>query len=152
MDDTYPLIGLILILILLIVKALISHSKSAISNINENNIRKEAEELGDRRAILLVELSEKPPSYIYAIDVIITTISILIGYIYHYMIFRAFDKFLFNNIDNEILVNTIHIIVILILVVLVALVGSLIPKKIGFYKSDEKAYKSILIMMFIKLA
>ena len=57
MDDTYPLIGLILILILLIVKALISHSKSAISNINENNIRKEAAELGDRRAILLVELS-----------------------------------------------------------------------------------------------
>lgn len=149
MDDTYPIIGLILILLLLIVKALISHSKSAISNINEVNIRKAAEENEDKRAILLVELSEKPPSYIYAIDIIITTISILIGYIYHYMIFKSFDNFLLNTIGNEIIVNIIHILIILILVVIVAFAGSLIPKKIGFYKSDEKAYKSIMIMMFV---
>ena len=35
MDDTYPLLGIVLILMLLIVKAIISNAKSAISNVNE---------------------------------------------------------------------------------------------------------------------
>ena len=150
MDDTYPVIGIVLIILLLIVKAVISHSKSAINNINEVNVRKAAEEEDDKRASLLVELLEKPASYIFAIDIIITTISVLIGFIYYSMIFKSFNQMLIDlHITNIAVRNFIHIFAILFLVIIVALVGSLIPKKIGLYHSDDKAYKTIMFMMFL---
>lgn len=153
MDDAYPLVGLLLIVFLLIIKAAISHAKSAINNINEVNFRKAAEEDGDKRATLLVELFEKPASYIFAIDIIITTISVLIGYIYYCMIFKSFNKLLISwNVKNIIARNCIHILAVFLLVIIVALVGSLIPKKIGLYRSDDKAYKTIMFMMFIMKA
>ena len=130
MDDAYPLVGLLLIVFLLIIKAAISHAKSAINNINEVNFRKAAEEDGDKRATLLVELFEKPASYIFAIDIIITTISVLIGYIYYCMIFKSFNKLLISwNVKNIIARNCIHILAVFLLVIIVALVGSLIMLK-----------------------
>ena len=149
MNEYYPVMGIIGIIILIIIKAEISKAKSAINNLNEVYIRKRAEEEKDKDTLLLAELIDKPESYIFAIDVIITTISVVCGILYYMFVFNEISMFCADvgmkyNFDIF-----VHIIGVIILVICVALFGSLIPKKIALRNPEKRAYKTIGFMMFL---
>ena len=153
MDDLHPSMDIILIILLLIIKAIISNSKSAIANVNENEVKKDLEESNSKQARRVLELLNKPPSYIYAIDIVITIISVMIGFIYCKEIYVILDSIFIKYVSTHYIIRLcLHTFCILILVSIVVLIGSLIPKKLALYNTEKKAYStinSILIMMKI---
>ena len=116
MDDLHPVIGLCLICLLLVIKAIISNAKSAIGNVNESSVKKDVEQSNNKSAKAVLELLEKPPSYIYAVDIVITIISVLIGYVYRMNIFYTLDDwFVSIGIKNSAVNVALHTICILLL-------------------------------------
>ena len=67
MDDGYPIIGIVIVLSLLMLKALISYGAKAIEQINEMAVRKKSEE-GDEKSRILLKLIEQPDSYVNAVE------------------------------------------------------------------------------------
>ncbi|MBE5935696.1 MAG: HlyC/CorC family transporter [Lachnospiraceae bacterium] len=150
MDDLHPILDIVIIILLLVIKAIISNAKSAIGNVNENEVRKEAEENNSKPAYLVLELFNKPPSYIYAIDIIITIISVTIGFVYCKDIYYLIDNWLITIVSENFIIRfIIHILCMLILVSFVVLVGSLIPKKLALYNTERKAYNTINTIMIM---
>ena len=150
MDEIYPLVDIGIIILLLVIKAIISNAKSAISNVNENIVRKDAEEKNIKQANMVLELLNKPPSYIYAIDIVITIISVMIGFIYCKSIYYKLDVLVNKNVsDNYFIKIAIHTFCVLVVVAIVVLVGSLIPKKLAMYNTEKKAYDTIKIITVI---
>ncbi len=135
MDDLHPITDIILIILLLIIKAIISNSKSAIANVNENEVKKESDENNSKQARRVLELLNKPPSYIYAIDIIITIISVMIGFIYCKEIYVLLDGVFIKYVSSYYVIKLLlHTLCLLVLVSIVVLIGSLIPKKLALYK------------------
>lgn len=152
MEDGNPIIGCLVLLFLLVIKGIISNAKAAVNNLNESMVKKKADE-GDEKSILLMELMDKPERYTFAIDVIITLISVLCGMIYVVI----FERYITNIITKErawdiVLSIIVYIIGVIVLVVFVALFGSLIPKKLAKRNAERRAYSVVHMMcMIVKL-
>lgn len=149
MEDGSPIAGAVVILILLIVKGIISNAKAAISYVNESSVRKKAED-GDEESSMLYELMERPESYIYAIDIIITIISVLCGLVYWWT-FSGMITGLFKGEKESLLIigRIVKIAGVILLVIIVSLFGSLLPKKLAKRNAEKKAYNMVHIMFMI---
>lgn len=149
MEDGSMLAGAAVIIILLVIKGIISNAKAAINYVNEGNVKKRADD-GDEESIMLLELMDKPESYIFAIDVIITAISVLCGMVY-IKIFSGLTNNLFDKQGMWYSIATValDVICVLLLVVFISLSGSLIPKKLAKRNAERKAYNMVHIMCMI---
>lgn len=147
--DVSPIAGVLILLILLIIKAIISNAKAAVNNLNETTVKKKAED-GDEDSKMLLELLDKSERYTYAIDVVITAISVICGMIYTDVFGKYIRGYFFGDrrIDN-ILSISMYFVGLIILIVMVALFGSLIPKKLAKRNYEKKAYNMVHIMFFI---
>ena len=152
MDSDNPIIGLLILLLIIIVKATVSNVKAAINYINEAEVKKKAED-GDKESILLLELLGKPEFYIFAIDIVITALSVLSGVVY----VRYFSEYvcgLADKVANDSFVLKIifTFIAIFFLIEVVSLFGSLLPKKIAKKNAEKRAYATVNLMkMFVSL-
>jgi len=149
--DTKPLTGVIIIFVLIIIKAFISKVKAAVVNVNENIIENNAKEKGDKKSLLLLQLLDnKPESYTYGIDVLITVISVMCGFVYYSLIFDYVNESALSvGITHQVLAILYNILAVMILVIAVTVFGSLLPKKLARRNSEKKAYKNIGFLMFL---
>lgn len=149
MDSDNPIMGLIILGLIIIVKAIVSNVKAAINYINEAEVKKKAEE-GDKDSILLVELLAKPEFYIFAIDIVITALSVLSGVIY----VRYFSAYVCELADKVKLNSTLlkmafTVIAIFLLIEIISLFGSLLPKKIAKKNAEKRAYSTVNLMKML---
>jgi len=149
--DTKALTGVIIIFFLVIIKAFISKVKAAVGNVNENIIENNAKERGDKKSLLLLQLLDnKPESYTYGIDVLITVISVMCGFVYYSMIFDFVNAHALSvGVTHQVLAVLYNILAVMILVIAVTVFGSLLPKKLARKNSEKKAYKNIGFLMFL---
>lgn len=149
MDSDNPIIGLLLLFLVILVKATVSNVKAAINFINEAEVKKKAEE-GDKDSILLLELLAKPEFYIYAIDIVITALSVFSGIIYiryfNTSVIKLADKIVSNNVALRMIFT---VIALFLLIEIISLFGSLLPKKIAKKNAEKRAYSTVNLMKML---
>lgn len=136
MDDGYPILGIVIVLLLLLLKAVISYGAKAIEQINEVAVRRKSEE-GDEKSRILLKLIEQPDGYVYAVEVILTTTSLLVGYI---------------CANDYVRIASHRVGLVFIVLFLSILLGDVLPKKLAMKNSTEVAYRTIyLVLFFVRL-
>lgn len=150
MGDGYPILGIVVVLLLLLLKAIISYGAKAIEQINEVTVRKKAED-GDVKSKVLLGFIDKPDSYMNAIEVILTTTSVLVGYICAGDFSKAIRNVKFQEhlgmSDGiaRIVWTAIFVFVVLFISILF---GSVFPKKLALKNSEKAAYKATNFVLF----
>ena len=78
MDSDNPLWGIAIILLLILVMAIMSCIKAAMEYVNENTIRKKAEE-GNKKALVLLDLIGTDTKYQGSLSLMICAVEIITG-------------------------------------------------------------------------
>ncbi len=154
MEDGYPIVGIVIVLLLLVLKAIISYGARAIEQINEVTVRKRAED-GDEKSKVLLGFIENPDKYMNAIEVILTTTSVLVGYIcagdFSKMIrnIRFSEQFGMPEEITRVVWTVVFVFVVLFISILL---GDVLPKKLALRDSNRSAYGiSNVVQFFIRL-
>lgn len=133
---------LLLQLILILINAFFASAEIAILSLNENKLRKHAEE-GDKKASKLLRLVEKPEGFLSTIQVGIT----LAGFLGSAFAAENFSDLLANWIQSLNLslpvsfIKTISLILItLVLSYFTLVLGELVPKRLAMKKSEKIAF------------
>lgn len=154
MEDGYPIVGIVIVLLLLVLKAIISYGARAIEQINEVTVRKRAED-GDEKSKVLLGFIENPDKYMNAIEVILTTTSVLVGYIcagdFSKMIrnIRFSEQFGMPEEITRVVWTVVFEFVVLFISILL---GDVLPKKLALRDSNRSAYGiSNVVQFFIRL-
>jgi len=132
------LLGDIGILVAFIIcNSLFAASEIAIISVNQNRLRKNAEN-GDKRAVLLRKMTEDPSKLLAAIQVGVTIIALFSG-AFAAQSFSGNLTVVFNRMGIP-LSDTVSVIIITMLLAYFNLVfGELIPKRIAIKKADAVA-------------
>lgn len=128
MDDGHPLYlyQILFFLLLLIIEALVSYAESALCNLSENKLEKQAEvhKQGEEKVHRMLERRDR---YIDAIELTLAGTSILIGILVSGLLFfdgrSGIQKLLFS----------------VVLIFVVVLFGNILPKKLAL-RNPEKAF------------
>lgn len=154
MEDGHPIIGIVVVLLLLVLKAIISYGAKAIEQVNEVTVRKRAED-GEEKSKVLLGFIENPEKYMNAIEVILTTTSVLVGYIcagnFSEIIrnIRYIEQFGMPYEFTRILWTVVFVFAVLFISILF---GDVFPKKLALKNSDQAAYGiSFVVLFFIRL-
>ena len=154
MEDGYPIVGIVVVLLLLILKAIISYGARAIEQINEVTVRKRAED-GDEKSKVLLGFIENPDKYMNAIEVILTTTSVLVGYICAGDFSKTIKNIRFSEqfgMPEEITRVFWTVVFVFMVLFISILFGDVFPKKLALRNSDQAAYGiSYIVQFFIRL-
>ena len=133
-------LDLMLLLILIFVNAFFSSSEIAIISLNDNMIRKKAED-GDRTARRLFKLMSEPSAFLATIQVGVT----LAGFMSSAFAADKFASRLYEllAIDNRAIYNVSVVIVTIILSYFSLVFGELVPKRIA-QNNPEKLARAIV--------
>ncbi|MEG2949090.1 MAG: hemolysin family protein [Clostridia bacterium] len=151
MDD--PIGSQLLVQLLLIcINAFFAATETAVVTLNENKIRKKAED-GDAKAILMLKMVESPTRFLSTIQVCIT----LSGFMASAFAASSFASVLANNLWNAGLtfvplntLNTLCVMVItLILSYFMIVLGELVPKRIALQDPEKIARFSCGVIEFV---
>ncbi|WP_167957910.1 hemolysin family protein [Anaerosporobacter faecicola] len=150
MDDGYPILGIVIVVLLLLVKGIISFGASAIEQMNEGAVRKKAEE-GDQKAKTLVGFLDEPNRYLNAIEVILTMASVLVGYFSakHFLVVvknvAGAKEFGLSDSATRVLCTVVFVLIILFVSILF---GNVFPKKLAMKESEQAAYGVANVVLF----
>lgn len=154
MEDGYPILGIIVVLLLLVLKAIISYGAIAIEHINEVTVRKKADD-GDEKSKVLLGFIEKPDKYMNAVEVILTTTSVLVGYICAGDIAYTISKIGFSEqfgLPVEITRTVWTVAFVFVVLFISILFGDVFPKKLALKDSNKAAYGiTNVVLFFIRL-
>lgn len=154
MEDGYPILGIVVVLLLLVLKAIISYGARAIEHINEVTVRKRAED-GDDKSKVLLGFIEKPDKYMNAVEVILTTSSVLVGYICAGDIAYTFRDIGFPEqfgLPVEITKEAWTVAFVFLVLFISILFGDVFPKKLALKDSNKAAYGiANVVLFFIRL-
>lgn len=154
MEDGYPILGIVVVLLLLVLKAIISYGARAIEHINEVTVRKRAED-GDDKSKVLLGFIEKPDKYMNAVEVILTTSSVLVGYICAGDIAYTFRDIGFTEqfgLPVEITKEAWTVAFVFLVLFISILFGDVFPKKLALKDSNKAAYGiANVVLFFIRL-
>lgn len=154
MEDGYPILGIVVVLLLLVLKAIISYGARAIEHINEVTVRKRAED-GDEKSKVLLGFIEKPDKYMNAVEVILTTSSVLVGYICARDIAYTFRDIGFPEqfgLPVEITKEAWTVAFVFLVLFISILFGDVFPKKLALKDSNKAAYGiANVVLFFIRL-
>ena len=154
MEDGYPILGIVVVLLLLVLKAIISYGARAIEHINEVTVRKRAED-GDDKSKVLLGFIEKPDKYMNAVEVILTTSSVLVGYICAGDIAYIFRDIGFPEqfgLPVEITKEAWTVAFVFLVLFISILFGDVFPKKLALKDSNKAAYGiANVVLFFIRL-
>lgn len=154
MDDPVGLIlKLLLLVILILVNAFFAMSEIAIISLNDNKIRKMAEE-GHKKAKQVVKLTENSSKFLSTIQIGVT----LAGFLTSASASETFASMLSNALSNTavakvIPVSAIHLISVIVITIFISyfslVLGELAPKKIAMQASEKISFKVVSILLFI---
>ena len=150
MED--PLIWRLLILaVLILVNAIFSMGEIAVISINDNKIKRMAEE-GNDRAKRIVVLLEKPSQFFSTTQIMVT----LAGFLASALAADSFSGPLAGfvagraGITNISLVNGVCLVFITVILSYITLIfGELVPKQIGMHKAEPVAFVFAGLLLFI---
>lgn len=140
--DEHPLLGLIVILLLVVLNALVSAAEAALTNVNEGNLRRAAED-GDKKSARLVRHIDMPHRYINVLEIMLTAISIIIGMLYSFSLYGYLKIWLLGRFltDKPRIASSLIMAVVAILIMyLVVLFGVLLPKRLAARRAESFAY------------
>lgn len=154
MEAGHPIIGIVIVLLLLVLKAIISYGARAIEQINEVTVRKRAED-GDEKSKVLLGFIENLDKYMNAIEVILTTTSVLVGYICAGDFSKMIRNIRFSEqygMPEEIARVVWTVVFVFVVLFISILLGDVLPKKLALRDSDRAAYGiSNVVQFFIRL-
>ncbi len=144
---------LLVLLVLILLNAFFAMSEIAIISLNDNKIKRLAEE-GDRKAQKLLKLTSDTAGFLSTIQIGVT----LAGFLASAAASGEFAEPLakavagwFNLSAPTSFISGLSMVVVTVIISFVTLVlGELAPKRIAMKKSDKVAYKSVGILLFIK--
>ncbi len=151
--DLFLKLGLLLLLIL--INAFFAMSEVAVISLNDNKIKKMAEE-GHRGAKKVLRLTESPSSFLSTIQIGIT----LAGFLTSASAATHFSKplalwltFLFPNPNAARLqfMNGLALVLVTIIISYFSLVlGELVPKRIAMQKAESISFKVVGFLLFLR--
>lgn len=158
MDDPYPgniILKLVLLLALILVNAFFAMSEIAIITLNDNKLKKAAEE-GDKKSINILKLTENPSGFLSTIQIGVT----LAGFLTSASASESFSTPLANWFWQLVSagatatpnwVQSVSTVVITLVMSYFSLVlGELVPKRIAMQASEKISYKIVGILLFFK--
>lgn len=136
MDDgsRWPLWGLIVLVLLILLNGIFYGFAAAVRNISQSEIQKMAEE-GNKKALLLKKLLEEPVRYVNAIPLMVTASGIFIGVFLVPLLAEMWHRY----IDHFPALMLISVLCVMIL----AAFGILMFRRIGNYRSLGYAFRYI---------
>ena len=149
MDDGGTSVCIIIVFfVLLLIEAILYGFQKAIVLMNEKEIERKAQEEKDKKSLLLYEIIKRSTIYVNSIQMIITLIDLVMGYLYLPMWTRQFQIWLGQIAFMQTLGNTgIHIAALVIATVCLMYIlltfGTLFPKKLAQRYPDTWAYMFI---------
>ncbi len=143
------MIQIFIIIILIIINGLFTGSETALVAANDSKVELDAQ-AGNKRAIRALKYMNKPVNFLSAIQLGITLISFINGFI-------AADTFAntiigwfsFTNLSPEILKPLVTILIALILAFFQIVFGELVPKRIAMAHSEKVIYATAGFAGFI---
>ncbi len=152
MDD--PIGGQLLIqLLLILVNAFFAATEIAVISLNDNKVRKQAED-GDKKAAVMLKLAESPNDFLSTIQVCITLSGFLASAFAADHFASRLSQALWNagfTVFSLVTLNTLCLIVItLILSYFTLVLGELTPKRIAMKNPDKVARFSCNVIVAVQ--
>lgn len=141
--EGHPATGLIVTVILVIFNALISAVEASLLGVNEANIRKDEQE-GNKKAEKLLKVIENPRRYINVIEIIATSLSVVVGMVFARRIAGYIRTSWFEDYYSEgngIIAIVLMLLVYVVLIYLIVLLGVLLPKRLASRDPEKHAYR-----------
>ena len=160
LDDPAPepnsiIIKLLILLVLILVNAFFAMSEIAIISLNDNKIRKQAEE-GNKKSALIVKLLNNPSGFLSTIQTGVTLAGFMTSALAAENFAGLFASFLqrtFNIVSPSAIsfIDGLSTVVITIIISYFSLVlGELVPKRIGMQKPEAVSNAVVGIILFFK--
>ena len=136
---------IILFFILLIIEAILFGFHKAIHLMNEKEIERKATEENDKKSLMLFKIVERSTIYVNSIQLIITLVDLIMGFLYLPIWTRQFLKWfsdmeLFKNMGESGLAVISVVAATICLMYILLTFGTLLPKKLAQKYPDKWAY------------
>ena len=152
-DGSNPIAGCIIFLIFILLNVIAYGFGTAIQQVGENEVKKEAAG-GDKRSAWLLRMLERPAALINTILVVSTLLSIISGF----FLIHSFSGYVYDLLQmipfasdlNSRLVSILaSVLVVLAGLILLLAFGILIPKKICAHHADRAVYVLLKPIRFL---
>ena len=152
-DGSNPIAGCIIFLIFILLNGITYGFGTAIQQVGENEVKKEAAG-GDKRSAWLLRMLERPAALINTILVVSTLLSIISGF----FLIHSFSGYVYDLLQmipfasdlNSRLVSILaSVLVVLAGLILLLAFGILIPKKICAHHADRAVYVLLKPIRFL---
>lgn len=158
MDDSGPTASIIFV-VLLFIDVFFYGFGAAISNLNEKEIERRAEEEKDKKSIRLQKIMQSPTVYVNTVQLVVTLINIVMGGFYFGMWLKSVTKVLelvaqknLEQFPAEAITIVATIFTVFVLLYILLTFGVLLPKRIGARIPEKWAYACINQVYFITKA
>jgi putative hemolysin len=145
MNDGNPISGMIIIFLFILLNAILSSTKAALTNINESSVKKKAE-TGQKSAQALLKILEKPGRKLYVLEMLLSFHHVIIGMVFFTSFMPGMEDVIVKSgikADYSIIRLLYYIVFTILLVLITVLFGSILPKKIAIKYAGVMAYQSI---------
>lgn len=154
-DGGTSVFNITIFFVLLLMEAILYGFQKAISLMNEKEIERKAGEEKDKKSILLYEIVKRSTIYVNSIQLIITLIDLVMGYVYLPIWTSKFRGWLGQiSILSNIGGTGIYILSVLLaticLVYILLTFGMLFPKKLAQRSPDAWAYRYIRFIQMLR--
>lgn len=159
MDDPDPytslLVKLLILLFLIFANAFFAMSEIAIISLNDNKIKRMAEE-GNKKAIQILKLVENPSSFLSTIQTGVTFAGFLTsasaaGNFSEPLARRIASLFNIQNPATLTFINGLSLVIVTLIISYFSLVlGELAPKRMAMQKSEAISFRVVGILLFVK--
>ena len=156
MDDGSSAYIIVLFFVLLLLEAILFGFHKAIHLMNEKEIERKATEENDKKSVWLFEIIQRSTIYVNSIQMIITLIDLVMGYLY-LPLWQVSICVLLSHVSlfqsmNEVTLQIFSLVIAAICLMYVLLTfGILLPKKLAQRYPDAWAYIFIRFMHMLKV-
>lgn len=151
MDDGNPISGMVIILLLILFNAIIVSAKTAISNVNENSVKRKADS-GQISAKKLLRIIEKPSRYINVMELLQSFISVIIGMTFFSDFLPRIEAFIEKSgfqADIRYVRPVYFVLFTILLVYITVLFGITLPRRYATKNAEVIAYRSVPFIRFL---
>lgn len=150
MDDSGPTASIICFLLLLLIDIFFYGFGSATNHLNHKEVERRAQE-GEKKSVRLYRIISNPSEYVNTVQLIMTTINVIMGAVYFILWQNGIYDYLKNfvKVSEQMLLIISVVIAIILLLYVILTFGVLLPKKIGARIPDKWAYFCITPVFFM---
>lgn len=143
---------LLLQIILILINAFFACAEIAIISLNENKLKKQADD-GDKKAVRMLKITEKPERFLSTIQICITLAGFMASAFAADNFSGKLSNWLVNDLNivfiSEATIQSISVILITLVLAFFTLVfGELVPKRIAMKKTEKIAYAASAVVGF----